>query len=161
VNHQIQHHVDIRPPLAKRAEAMAFDEDGPPDIRPHDPHHGIESFTVSDLQSAVASLRNFHELTGFSRHHGKRLLDQHVFPGLQTTARYLIVHGGGNSDADDINLRQQLFEVPEQTNPVSIGDQLPSLRREIDDTDQSGPGKRRVEARMMLAQVPNPDDACS
>jgi hypothetical protein len=116
---------------------------------------------VSDLQSTVARFGYFHELTGFPRHHGKRLLDQHVFPRLQTTARHLIVCRGGNSDTDDINLRQQLFEVPEQTKPVSIGDQLPPLMREIDHTDQLGPGKRRVETRMMLAQVPNPDDACS
>jgi hypothetical protein len=140
---------------------VAFDEDGPPDIRPHDSHHGIESFTVSDLQSTVARLRYFHEFTGFSRHHGKRLLDQHVFPSLQTPTRYLIVRRGGNSDTDDINLRQQLIEVAEQTNPVSISDHLPPFRREIDDTDQLGPGKRRVETRVMLAQVPNPDDTCS
>ena len=66
VNHEIEHHIHVRPPFAETAETMAFDEHRSPDMRTHHLHHRIEPFTVSNLKSTAALLGKLHQLLRLS-----------------------------------------------------------------------------------------------
>ena len=83
VDHQVQHHADVRAARRVRREAVRLDEARVSGHAFEILENGIEPLDVTDLQDALALLRQFHQFGGLRGVVGHRLLHQHVLALLQ------------------------------------------------------------------------------
>lgn len=159
MDHQIQNNIHIGPALAETAEPVAFNKDRLPDMGPHDLHDRIEPLTVADLETAPLLPGQMDKLVGFCRGHGNRFLHQHVFARRQTGLGDMVMGGCRDCHTDHIHMREKLFDTAEDSNSVAIGDELGSFDRLIGHPDQLGTRQGTVQARMVLPEVPDSNNA--
>src|SRR5438270_3363491 len=78
VDHQIEHHGDVRAAEAERRQSLAVDEPRTLDVWKRRPHRAVESFDVSDLHDDPALLRQIEQGIRFLKRRRNRLLDEDV-----------------------------------------------------------------------------------
>ncbi len=106
VNHQVEHHVDVRAAILERREPRRLDETRNAERRLYRPHCGIEALQVAHLQNAPGLARDFDEALPFGHRHRHRLLDQHAGAGLEKCLCDFVMCGGRGDDAHRIDRSQ-------------------------------------------------------
>ena len=116
---------------------------------------------MPNLQGDAGPFRMRHEVRSRLTVGGKRLLDQHVNPGIDQIARNFMVKRRRHRHRDGI-------DFADQPAVIAIGYRAILLRRRtspreigIGDGHQPRPSLRRIVARVVGAERPHPDHADS
>ena len=90
---------------------MYFDESGVGEMVFGCVHSGIKPFDVTDLEDAAASLGRSDQRIGLSECCGDRFFNQQMNVLLKEFQADRRMQGGGDGEADRIDLPQELFRV--------------------------------------------------
>src|SRR5271155_3709054 len=104
MNHDVVDDVNVQAARGKNSEAMNFKKHGARNDFADRDDGGIVALEMADLQDAVGALCGGDEAVGFPDRGGHRFFDQHVHAGIEKIATHAAVLGGGNGEADSVNL---------------------------------------------------------
>ena len=160
MNHQIQHHVDVRAPRLKWGEPVTFDKPGMGEKSLNRIPDGIEPLNVAHVQHQPFLLRTVDHLPTFVRRDSQRLFDQDVYACIETIQHDPPVLQRRHGDAHRVDFAQQASPVTEMSHTKAAPDfSTPGLVK-INHTHQPGLGQFRINTSMMLPKMSHADNAC-
>ena len=121
----------------------------------------VESLDVADLQDGARRVGQGGELLGLGERAGHRLLDEGGDPPLQEGAGDLAVQDRRHGDHGGIHRGEEPAVVGQSRRLATGGHGSGPLGAGVGHADEAHARHRREDAGVMLAQVPDPDDADS
>lgn len=146
------------------AHPMNFEIDGSADVRTQGNHRRIEPFSVPDLKDSAALHGSGHHSVCFVDRTGDRFFDQDVNSGFQQAASNLCMRFCWYGQADGVNSSNQCAPVDVRGDIVLSSYFIDPAFVNIADCDELRPAfprERRVDARVLLAEMAHADDCCS
>src|SRR5450759_390525 len=110
VDHEIEHHGDIRAPRAERRQSLAVDEPWHLHVWKRCTHRPIEPLDVANLDHHASFPGELEESIGLFQRRRDRLFDEDVLAALDSRARDGEMRRGGHDDDDRIGRFEEISE---------------------------------------------------
>ncbi len=136
MDHQVEHHVDVRAAFAKRRQPVAFNEARRAQQRLDSNDGGVEALQVADLQHPPRLARRPDELLRLQHGFGDGLFHQHVRARFKEGPGHLEMRGRRRHDADGIDPPERLAVIPEVARAEFRRERGSGLLECVDDGDE-------------------------
>ena len=159
MDHQIEHHPDVGTAEGIRRQAVRFDEARLNPEFARATHGGVEALDVTHADHGSARLRRSKDALaglGIGRH---RLFDQTGLAGRQEGLGANLVHHRRRGDHREVDLRSNRADLGLPATPIALGDLLTALGVGIDHRNQFDARQFSKNARVVTAEVPDPNHA--
>jgi hypothetical protein len=161
VNHEIQDHVHLHAPLAKRGETVDFKEERGPNSFADGHKCGIKPLQVSHLENPAAGSGGSYKVFCFPEGGGYGLFEKDVASSLQECpgdGKMLI---RGNNDAHSVHSSYQIVIIRIGNGSKLFRPFLRSVPLEIHQSDKFDFGDFGVFLRVELSEIPHPNNGGS
>ena len=160
MDHEIEHHIDIRAALFERREALALDEACAGELGLGGDDRRVEAFEMPDLQDPPAARRDRDQLARLRDGLGDGLLDQHMRARLEEIPRDGEMRRGGRDHADRVHLAEELTMVGDRRGAELERQGLAGFGPGIRHGDQATTRLGGIFLRVEAAEVSRADHCC-
>ncbi len=159
VYHQVEHDADVSRAKAKGAQAMTLDEERLEVVPGDGLEAGIEPLDVAYRQLCPAPCSGSHKLLSLLHAEGHRLFHENGDTLLEKRQGHGMVMQGRHGNADRIGPVKQKIEIGGPFRCELPGHRPGVGRIYVHHTDQLGTFHGGIDPRMLLPEVPYPNDA--